>query len=161
VPVVLSVNVSDGGVPKRPVAEAFVGRQGLRGDRQGDRRYHGGPARAVSLYSAELLAALRLEGHLPEPGDLGENLTLSGLEWPLLAPGRQLRAGAALLELTSYAPPCRKLAACFAGGDVKRVAQTRNPGWSRLYARVIEEGLVRTGDPVELLPNDRTSTGPR
>jgi MOSC domain-containing protein YiiM len=43
----IAINTSDGGVPKRPRAEAFVGANGIDGDRQRDLRHHGGPHRAV------------------------------------------------------------------------------------------------------------------
>src|SRR5690349_4183315 len=73
-----SLNVSNGGVPKLPVPSCDVRPSGIAGDRQRDHRYHGGPQRAVSLYSLELLEALRAEGHPVAPGALGENLTLAG-----------------------------------------------------------------------------------
>ena len=44
-----SINTSGGGVPKLPRPEASITADGLTGDRQRDRRYHGGPMRAVSL----------------------------------------------------------------------------------------------------------------
>jgi MOSC domain-containing protein YiiM len=31
------------------------------------------------------------------------------------------------------------------------MSQKVHPGWSRTYARVIEGGMIRPGDPVELL----------
>ena len=40
-----SVDLSRGGVPKNAARFAFVGFEGLAGDRQADRRYHGGPER--------------------------------------------------------------------------------------------------------------------
>ena len=40
------LNVSRGGVPKRPVAEARLTRKGLVGDRQAKPFIHGGPERA-------------------------------------------------------------------------------------------------------------------
>lgn len=145
-----SIQVSSGGVPKLPVPEATVTPAGLAGDRQRDRRYHGGPDRAVSLYAAEAIAALRDEGHPIRAGSTGENLTLSGLAWAELGPGVELRVGAVRLLVTSHAAPCSKIAGSFAGGAVERISQRRHPGWSRLYARVLEGGVVRVGDPVEL-----------
>ena len=43
-----SINTSRGGVPKQPVFEALVTADGVDGDRQSDRRFHGGPDRAVA-----------------------------------------------------------------------------------------------------------------
>jgi len=61
--VVHSINVSPGGVPKLPVSEARITTLGLDGDSQRNRLYHGGPMRAVSLYSLERIEALNHEGH--------------------------------------------------------------------------------------------------
>jgi len=148
--VVSSINVSRGGVPKLPVPEAKVGAQGLSGDLQ-RWRHHGGPTRAVCLYGLERIESLRGEGHPIAPGCAGENLTLSGVEWDLLAPGAELRIGEAHLRVTSYTEPCSKIAGCFRGGDFERISQDLHPGWSRVYASVVAPGLVRVGDPVVLL----------
>ena len=54
-----SINTSNGGVPKGPRPSANVAADGIAGDRQRDLRFHGGPTRAVSLYSLERVQALR------------------------------------------------------------------------------------------------------
>src|SRR6185369_3859148 len=94
-----SINVSDGGVPKLPRELCVVRTGGLEGDRQRDLENHGGPDRAVSIYSLELIEALRAEGHPIAPGTIGENLTLAGLTWTDLKPGARLEIGEVLLEL--------------------------------------------------------------
>ncbi|WP_447972906.1 50S ribosomal protein L11 methyltransferase [Nitrospira sp. Kam-Ns4a] len=148
-PRLYQINVSDGGVPKRPVPEAQVTVEGIQGDRQRSRAVHGGPDRAVCLYSLELIEALQREGHPIGPGSAGENLTLAGLEWARLKPGSRLRIGEAVrLEITSYTAPCSLNARWFRQGNFKRISQKHRPGWSRLYARVLAEGAVRPGDPV-------------
>src|SRR4051794_14921784 len=96
------VNISRGGVPKHPVLQARIDGSGVAGDWQRDLRYHGGPDRAVCLYSMELIEALRGEGHPIAPGSIGENLTLAGVDWRQMVPGARLRTGEALLELTAY-----------------------------------------------------------
>jgi MOSC domain-containing protein YiiM len=142
---IFSINVSRDGVPKRPTSSAWIGVDGVEGDRQRDRRNHGGPDRAVSLYSFELIQALQAEGHSVEPGSLGENLTLTGIDWSLMIPGARLEVGPVLLELTSYVVPCRSVAPSFINSEFVRVSQKVNPGWSRLYARVLAEGIVMPG----------------
>jgi MOSC domain-containing protein YiiM len=148
---IASINRSDGGVPKRPVAAALIRAGGVEGDRQRDLRYHGGPDRAVSLYSLDLIESLQAEGHPIEEGTTGENLTISGLDWSRLVPGVKLRVGEVLLELTKYAVPCQNIAGSFRGGDITRISHKLHAGWSRIYARVLQEGTVRTGDEVEVL----------
>ena len=148
---VVSVNTSDGGVPKLPIQEGRLGVNGVAGDRQRDRRFHGGPARAVCLYSLEIIQALQAEGHPIGIGSAGENLTLSGVDWTQMVPGRRLRVGTALLELTKYAHPCSNLVPYFQGGEFTRISQKVHPASGRLYARVMEEGVVRSGDPVQIV----------
>jgi MOSC domain-containing protein YiiM len=128
----------------------MVERGGIVGDRQRDLRIHGGPDRAVSLYSLDLIEQLRAEGHPIEPGSTGENLTIAGLDWSLMVPGAQLEVGGVRLWLTKYAHPCRNVIASFKDGDSTRVSQKVHPGWSRLYARVVQAGVVTIGDEVRV-----------
>jgi MOSC domain-containing protein YiiM len=146
----VSINCSDGGVPKRPVAEVLIAESGLIGDRQRDLRYHGGPDRAVLLYSMELIQALQQEGHPIGVGATGENLTVSGLDWSLLVPGSQIGVGSVRLLVTKYTTPCRNISDSFLDGDMTRIAQQLHPGWSRVCARVLAPGMVRVGDSVRL-----------
>src|SRR5215207_3078317 len=88
-----SINTSRGGVPKTPVFEAQVTVEGIVGDVQRDLRHHGGPQRAVSIYSLDLIADLQREGHPMAVGAAGENLTVSGVDWTLLVPGRDVQVG--------------------------------------------------------------------
>lgn len=149
-PHVHQINASDGGLPKLPVMEAKITRQGVEGDRQRNLKVHGGPDRALCLFSLELIERLQDEGHPIDPGSAGENLTLAGLEWEPLAPGVQLAVGPDVrLEITSYCAPCELNACRFREGEFSRISQKKNPGWSRLYARVLQGGVVRPGDAVE------------
>lgn len=148
---VASINVSEGGVPKRPVERRRIGTGGLEGDRQRDRRHHGGPDRAVTLFSLERIEALQGEGHPISPGTIGENLTIAGVDWSSLTPGARLDVGEVRLEVTSFASPCEKIAASFRCGEFTRVAEKLHPGWSRLCARVVRDGTVQVGDPVRIV----------
>jgi MOSC domain-containing protein YiiM len=148
--VVHAINVSDGGVPKLPRSSAWIDRTGVEGDRQRNLKIHGGPERAVSLYSLELVQALQAEGHPIEPGAIGENLTLAGVPWHDMRPGVRLEIGEVLLQLVSYTAPCKIIAAAFRDADFVRVSHKVHPGWSRLYARVLVDGRVSVGDAVLL-----------
>lgn len=148
---VIAVNVSDGGVPKLPVRRAKVAVGGVAGDRQRDREHHGGPDRAVCIYCVEVIQALQREGHPIVPGSAGENLTVAGLEWSSVVPGIRLRVGSALLEVTSYTVPCKFIRESFLNNRFERISQKTNPGWSRVYARVLAEGEVVVGDSIELV----------
>jgi MOSC domain-containing protein YiiM len=146
----VSINRSNGGVPKLPVSECRVTESGLEGDRQRDLRFHGGPDRAVCLYPLESIEALQREGHPIAPGTIGENLTISGIDWSLMVPDARLEVGEVELQLVKFAPPCANIAGSFREGDFSRVAQKVNPGWSRICARVLSGGVIKVGDPVRI-----------
>ena len=149
---IVQISISPGGVPKRAVAAARVGTEGLEGDGHRDTAHHGGPERAVCLFALEHIQALQAEGHPIQAGALGENVTVEGIDWDDVVPGRQVRLGAdVLLEVTRYTSPCLNITAAFRDGNYARVAQKRHPGWSRVYARVLAPGTIKTGDPVQLL----------
>ena len=127
----------------------------MAGDRQRNLKYHGGPDRALCLYSLERIEALAAEGHPIGVGTTGENVTLAGVEWNRVAPGAQLRLGGRLLiEITDFTKPCRTIQGSFSGRRSGRVSQKTHPGWSRVYARVLAEGTVRVGDTVTVLGRD-------
>lgn len=149
---VVQLNVSDGGVPKKPIEWAEVGDRGLVGDRQAARQHHGRPLQALCLWSLEVIEALQGEGHPIAPGAAGENITVSGIDWSTLRPGTQLLVGDVLAEISAWAEPCKKNAQWFADGDFRRMQHDRHPGWSRAYAWVREPGTIRTGDPVIVEP---------
>ena len=147
--IVAAINVSRGGVPKEGVFEAFVSETGVDGDRQNDPRYHGGPDRAVVLFSLDVIRALQHEGHPIGTGTTGENLTVSGIEWLRIVPGVELQAGDVRLLITKYASPCEKIRRSFLQEDFSRVSHNLHPGWSRVCARVLSSGMVTVNDPVE------------
>jgi len=148
-----ALNVSRGGVPKRPVPSAAVTRERIEGDDWNDLRYHGGPDRAVSLFSLEVIERLRAEGHPISPGGAGENVTVEGLDWRLAIPGARLVFDAGVvLEVVSYCVPCGTIRGSFLGGKIRRIDQEDNPGESRVYARVLTEGRLAAGEAVTLVP---------
>jgi len=150
---IASINISGGGVPKRRVTDAKVLLLGLQGDEQDDKVHHGGPERAVCIFSLDRLRALQAEGHPIEPGTAGENLTVEGIPWESVMPGVRLKVGPeVLLEVTSFTSPCKTIRRSFIDGRFVRISQKVHPGWSRVYARVIAEGDVRLGDKIEILP---------
>lgn len=146
-----SINVSGGGVPKTSVFEAQITADGLTNDHQNDPRYHGGPDRAVVLYSLDVIRTLQQEGHPIAIGSTGENLTVSGVEWAALGPGATLQIGDVCLLITRYTTPCGKIAGSFRDRHYRRIDQHEHPGFSRLCARVIAEGLVHPGDSVNIV----------
>ena len=104
---IFQLSTSRGGVPKLAVREARVTTLGLEGDGHAHPKIHGGPERALCLYSLEVIAALQAEGHPIFPGSTGENVTITGLPGTSLAAGVRLALGAeVIVELTRIASPC-------------------------------------------------------
>jgi MOSC domain-containing protein YiiM len=146
------INLSPGGVPKLPVPEAVVQTTGLVGDDHHDKKHHGGPDRALCLFSLEVINRLRADGHPIAPGTVGENLTLEGLDWPRLTPGTRLAFDRGVeLEITSYTNPCSNIRNSFKDLEFRRIRHDLHPGDSRVYARVLREGRIATGETVRVL----------
>lgn len=149
---VYQLNVSNGGVPKLPLLEAVIGELGIEGDAVAKPDIHGGPERAVCLFSLERIEALAAEGHPIAPGSTGENITLEGLDWAAVQPGARIRLGSEVeLEVTRFTTPCSTIRASFKDRDSNRIHENLHPGWSRAYAKVLSAGTVRPGDSAELL----------
>ena len=138
------------------VREAAVNKLGMAGDEHRFPDIHGGPERALCLFSLERILELQAEGHPIFPGAVGENVTISGLDWNKLEPGVRLALGdEVLVELTSYTTPCNTIPAYFADGKYQRISQKLHPGYSRIYARVLQTGTLRVGQSVALLNGER------
>ena len=166
----LSVNVSlartvpwEGGtvstgiykVPAR--GRVRVGRLGLAGDEQADRRFHGGTAKAVYAYPSEHYAfwTKELPGMELPWGFFGENLTTVGLEEDEVHVGDRFRIGTAVLEVTKPRFPCYKLALRVGREDI--IDRFWRSGRSGFYSCLIEEGFVAAGDPIERLRTESAS----
>jgi MOSC domain-containing protein YiiM len=142
----LQLNVSPGGMPKLPVLFARVTPNGVDGDRQRNRKYHGGPDRAVCLFSTELYDRLRSLGIDLVPGSVGENFTTTGIDLQRLAKGERLQVGEnCVIEITNVRVPCASLRKW--DPDLPELIV----GFSGWVARVITEGTVRPGDPIQRL----------
>src|SRR5688572_27720996 len=139
------LNVSQGGIPKRPVDSARITRVGVDGDAQRNLKYHGGPDRAVCIYSEELYADLRGEGIDVTNGAFGENFTTRGVDLTSLERGDRLRVGECVVEITDVRVPCNTLKKWSA--KLPRAIVGRS-GW---VAKVVEEAIVKPGDAIEVV----------
>jgi MOSC domain-containing protein YiiM len=140
------------GLPKVAVPEAYVRTAGVEGDYNVYRHdvSHDDLGMAVLIVPSETLEGLRKEGWPVRPGDLGENVTSSGIPYDAFAPGRRFRVGGTLLEVSKPCTPCDNLyllpyVGAVRGPEFVRTMIDRR-GW---YARVVKEGIVRPGDPIE------------
>lgn len=141
---------SDGGLPKLPVDRVEVEWRGVVGDRQASRAHHGRPWQALCIWSMEAIAEHRAAGHSVDHGQSGENITVRGLRWADVLPGVHLQLGTVRCQVTDFAFPCRQNAHLFVDGDFMAMHHLRGP--SRVYATVLEPGVITTGDPAILEP---------
>jgi MOSC domain-containing protein YiiM len=154
---ILQVNVSRGGIPKRPIAEATVTPEGILGDSWAHPQIHGGPEKAVLIVTLEGIQELIAQGYPLFPGALGENLTTRGLDRRQMRVGQRYRAGEALLVITKLRSPCATLSVY---GDIQQAvydAQVKagdatSPRWGLggFYTRVLKSGVLRPHDIITL-----------
>ena len=156
-------------IRKQPVDGLVeVGVLGLAGDEQNDLSVHGGLSKAVyalphqhlAWWSAQRqTAGLSLFDHAFEPGQLGENLSLEGVDEHMVFIGDRLRfAQGVVLRVTEPRQPCFKFNAVLgyerAGKDMVQ------SGRCGFYLAVEVPGLLRAGEAFELEAGAReTSIG--
>jgi MOSC domain-containing protein YiiM len=126
---------------------------GFDGDQVADPVVHGGPDKAVHFYPVEHYAVwrahLQMKGLpanplLEVPGGFGENIAASGMTEEKVRIGDRFRIGTALVEIAQGRQPCWKIDHHF--GVHGMTAAVITTGRCGLYFRVIEEGLVSSGD---------------
>jgi MOSC domain-containing protein YiiM len=155
---VLQINVSPGGVPKRPIPTGVVTPLGIAGDGHAHPQVHGGPRKAILLITSEGLDELKQQGFELYHGALGENLTTRGLDRRSVRVGQRYRVGDILIEITKVRSPCETLNA-FPGlqkAIYDQEVKAGNPasalwGLSGFYASVLQTGTIRPGDPIKLV----------
>ena len=152
---VVQINVSRGGIPKRPIESAVVTERGIEGDAW-RRPFHGERRQAILLITIEGIDELVSLGFPLFPGALGENITTRGLDRRKLRLGQRLRVGLAEVELRSIRGPCATLDV-YGPGIQKAMYDAQvaagNPesalwGLSGFYASVIRPGIASPGDAI-------------
>ena len=145
------------GIFKEPVpGKVRVGRLNIEGDDQADRRVHGvGFDMAIYFYPVEHYTFWEKElGRDGFPyGQFGENLTVEGLSEDTVRVGDTFRVGGTIMQVTQPRIPCYKLTMRMEeGADFP--ARFQESGRMGFYCRVLEEGDVDAGDPIELVDSD-------
>ncbi|MEP6767506.1 MAG: MOSC domain-containing protein [Acidobacteriota bacterium] len=139
------------GIFKEPAAGRIpLHRESLEGDVQVDRRYHGGPDKAVYAYGSEHNSywSRELGSNEPlPPGYFGENFTTRNLLEEDVAVGDVFRVGTARLQVTTPRTPCFKLG--LRVGSARFLKTFLASGRLGFYLRVLQEGDVGAGDEIE------------
>ena len=77
-------------------------------------------------------------------GMVKENITTRGIDLKTIAPGTRLVIGSAVLELTKSCTPCSRM------DEIRPGLREALEGQRGMLARVVEGGMLRVGDPIEI-----------
>ncbi len=142
------------GIFKVPVTgPVMVSKLNLQGDGQADLSVHGGPDKAVYLYSWDHILRWKkvLQRDDLRPGSFGENLTVEGLGEKEVAIGDEFAIGTARFVVTQPRFPCFKLALALETPSITKTFL--ESGRTGCYLRVLQEGVIQAGDPLYPLPS--------
>lgn len=177
-PRVLSVSLDDGHRFSKPLVDEIrlIEGWGVEGDAhagttvQHRSRVARDPSqpnlRQVHLIHAELFDDVAAHGYTVHPGELGENITTTGVDLLSLPTGTVLHLGeSAMVEVTGLRNPCDQingLAPRLMGELVSRRPDGTVERKAGVMSVVIAGGIVRPGDGirVELPSGERTTLQP-
>ncbi len=154
-------------IRKQPLAgPVTVGPLGLAGDEQNDLSVHGGLSKAVyalphqhlAWWSAQRQAAgVSLFEEAIQPGQLGENLSLEGVDEQGVFVGDRLRfAGGVVLRVTEPRQPCGKFNAAMGYDQASReMVRSARCGF---YLAVEVPGDLARGETFALEPGPRETS---
>jgi MOSC domain-containing protein YiiM len=148
------------GIYKVPTAEPRMVRiLNIDGDEQADLTVHGGVDKAVYAFPFEHYSyyqeALKQDAY--EPGQFGENLTTEGMLESDVHIGDRYRVGEVVFEVSQPRSPCYKFAIKM--GTAESLSVCINSAKTGFYFRVLSEGIVQSGDHIEIdYSNDTAPT---
>ena len=140
-------------IGKSPVdGPVFLRRENLDGDRQSNRKYHGGPDKAICVYASEHYPLWRQEMELPDQpfGSFGENLTTAGLTEDTVCIGDIYRApSGATIQVCQPRVPCVNVRRYWNAPTLP--ARMEQTGFTGFYCRVLVEGALQSRDSLTLV----------
>ena len=149
-PQIVSIAYTPADVERRPAARyarvaaeraVLVADRGIDGDVKGN-----GGARQLNVMLAETVARLRAEGFHADPGELGEQLVIDGLEPAELGAGVRLRLGdKAVIEVSMPRTPCERFA------HIQSRPKESGRGRIGFMARVVAGGEIAVGSAVSVV----------
>ena len=143
---VIAVCISEKkGERKHPVPEIALRRDhGIVGD-----AHAGNWHRQVSLLAEESVDTMRALGLTLAPGDFAENILTRGIVLKTLPVGTRLRVGETVLEITQIGKQCHNDCA------IKKTTGRCVMPTDGVFAVVLEEGVIRPGDAIEILEAEK------
>lgn len=119
----------------------LVAGYGIEGDRKG-----GHPKRQLNVMNETVLTDLQAEGFMVEPGQMGEQMIVRGVDIDALPAGARVQVGdAAVIEVIEPRTGCDRFEA-IQGKDPKTIQKRMG-----VMAIVVESGTINVGDPVRVL----------
>ena len=142
---VVSVNISAAkGTIKTPVPEIRLRlRHGIVGD-----AHAGDWHRQISLLAEESVDKLRPLLPTLEPGVFAENINTRGIDLKNLPVGTHLQIGETEVEVTQIGKESHNDCA------IRKATGTCVMPTEGIFAVVVREGVVRSGDPITILPEE-------
>jgi MOSC domain-containing protein YiiM len=111
--------------------------------------------RQVHLIQHQLYDELAVLGYMLEPGSLGENITMSGINLLSMCAGDQIQfPSGAVVELTGLRNPCKQLENLAPGLMEALLEHNENGDIVRkggVMGVVIKGGAITHGDPAEII----------
>ena len=140
------------GAHKHRIETIAVHAHGAEGDEQGNLKVHGGPDKALLLYTRDDYEQWIRDGYDFAPGNFFENLTIDGLSTSDIHLADTLRIGEVTVQVSQIRRPCTTLAHRWNMKELPRLVQST--GRSGFYVRVLQPGTIRTNDTVTLVQRE-------
>jgi MOSC domain-containing protein YiiM len=135
----------------------FLDTEDVKNDHVIDRKHHGGNDKAVYMYAKNNYKFFQelypdLEFH---NGIFGENITIDNLSETEVYIGDIFQIGEAIIQVSQPRFPCFKLGIVF--NNQKIVKQFLNAPFSGFYFRVLQKGIVKKDDEMNLIEKAKNS----
>jgi MOSC domain-containing protein YiiM len=140
------------GIFKHRVNLVQIDSLGIIGDVQADKRFHGGPEKALHQYALSgyerIIKRYPLLHKKAQPGAIGENITATSMNDKNVCIGDIYQIGEVKVQVSSPRIPCWKIDEKFKQPNLNKfVGKNHITGW---YYRVLEGGSISLHDKVEL-----------
>ena len=155
----IGVNHIPTGIYKQSVEQVSVAELGIIGDIQADKRFHGGPEKALHQYALcsyeKIIKRYPLLYRKAKPGAIGENLSATDMNEHNVCIGDIYNVGSCVLQVSSPRIPCWKIDAKFKQPDLHHfISQHSLNGW---YYRVLQAGDITLNDKFLLQQRPNTN----